>query len=69
MANRRILAYIIKICLKKKMVEQIEEVVGKEIGVRIQSQTKTSFFWKNKDLDKISLSSPDLGGEDKLRLV
>lgn len=51
MANRRILAYIVKICLKKKKtVEQSEEVVGEEIGVRIQSQTKKSFFWKNKDV-------------------
>lgn len=51
MANRRILAYIVKICLKKKKtVAQSEEVVGEEIGVRIQSQTKKSFFWKNKDV-------------------
>ena len=28
--------------------EQIEEVVGEEIAVKIQSSTKRSFIWKDK---------------------
>lgn len=53
MADRRILAYITRSAFlfkSRHTAEQIEEVVGGERAVQIQSRTTRSFIWKDKDV-------------------